>query len=97
MTIDPLDINTAKVQAVIAHAWAGLDPDDQAQRLAYDEQHGIYGVIMLAIDGELVEFRRGGRAFAVVTIDLLCGDGQLEADAVFNGECPDDPSGLDGQ
>ena len=56
------EINPDKVRAVLAHALAGLDAEDVAERVNWCRQHGVAGAIMHPADvGELVEFEFGGR------------------------------------
>jgi len=84
------DLNLDKVRAVIAHAWAGLDPADRADRIAHDIAHNVAGVTMQTGSADdLIEFVRGGRRLALVHRDVLCGDGPLDGAAVFIAELPD--------
>jgi hypothetical protein len=84
---DMPDLNPDKVRKLIADAWARLSPEDRAERVAYDIEHGIPGVTMHPSVGEL-EFRRGGRTLAVASLDVLTGEEPLpEGD--FISELPD--------
>jgi hypothetical protein len=71
------NLNPRKVQQLLTDAWNGLDPQDRAEREAYDQLHGIAGVTMKP-DGDLIEFTRGGRTLALIHRDDLCGDGPLD-------------------
>jgi hypothetical protein len=75
MTDQP-DLNPQKVQQLLADAWNGLDPADRAERIAYDNAHGISGTTMYP-RGKAIEFVRGGRTLAMVDCDLLTGDEPL--------------------
>lgn len=87
MTDNPDEqLNPAKVRALIAHVWAQLDPQDQADRIAADNARGIHGVLMCPDDDGLIEFVRGARRLALVNPDLLRGDGPFDVEAMFMPE-----------
>jgi hypothetical protein len=75
-------LNPDKVRQLIADAWSRLSPQDQAERNRFDIDHGIRGVTMHP-DGDLIEFRRGGRTLALVHRDVLCDDGPLDVEGEF--------------
>lgn len=77
------DLNPEKVRHLIADAWAALDAQDRAERLAYDEAHRISGTTMQSDEHGMIEFVRGGRRLALVHRDLLIGPGDLEVEREF--------------
>ncbi len=79
-----------RVQAVIQHAVAGLDPADRADRVAYCQQHDEHGVRMFPGDqDDLLEFRWGGRTLALVHRDVLTDPNTRQVHTTFIAETPD--------
>jgi hypothetical protein len=81
MTDNP-DLNPDKVRAIIAHAVAGLDPQDRAEREAWCIEHDAHGVRMYPggyDDPDAIEFKWGGRRLALVPRDVLTGDEPIAA------------------
>jgi hypothetical protein len=84
------------IMSVGADAWAGLEPQDRAERIAHDIRRNIPGTTMrTSPHDDVVEFVRGGRTLATVPRDVLCGDDPLELHGEFIPEVPDTPAELD--
>lgn len=79
----------ARVQALLSHAVAGLDPQDRAERIAWCRAHDELGVRMhLSEADDLLEFRWGGRTLCLIHRDVLDNsDGPIRAELI--NELPD--------
>lgn len=77
-----------RVSAIIVNAVAALDPADQAERVAWCQEHDQHGVRMhVDPDDDVIELRWGGRPLAVISAADLASDEPLEAS--FVAEVPD--------
>ena len=82
------DALAERVQAVLAHAVAGLDPQDSADRAEWCREHNQHGVRMHLAEGDdVLEFRWGGRLLAMIRRADLLSDDLIQAE--FVSEVPD--------
>ncbi|HUL99427.1 MAG TPA: hypothetical protein VLU24_08420 [Mycobacterium sp.] len=69
----------ARLQILLRHALAQLDPADLAERIQWCREHTDHGVTMHLDDADdLLEFRWGGRCLALVYRRVLDDDSRYQ-------------------